>query len=342
MTPLVSVVMPCFNAATCLDEAVDSILGQSYRHLEFIIVDDGSTDGTAGLLAAVTDPRVRVLRNEFNRGVVESLNRGFAEARGELIARMDADDIALPDRLDRQVAQFLHDRDLAVLGTAVSYIDGEGRPLPAPRRPPATDAAIRWRLLFSNCLHHPTVMFRRAMLPVPVYSSLFPDIEDWELWFRLGNSLKLGAIRQRLLKHRRHAASVSGQRQAGQRAAVARLLQQHVAARLGVRLSLEETLALYHPPACLGSDPLVSRYPLGTLLELRRAFLDAHPRLGAEDLRCIDTDIAFFALRSAAMARAAEAAPLRRRWAMGREAVAVLLARPASAVRAIGDWLRSN
>lgn len=332
MSALVSVVMPCFNAATHLNEAVDSILRQTYQALEFIIIDDGSTDDTATILAAITDPRVIVLRNERNLGVVESLNRGFAAARGEFIARMDADDVALPDRLARQVARFQADPDLAVLGTGVSYIDVAGRARRPPRLPPQTNLGIQWRLLSSNCLHHPTVMFRRRDLISSLYSPEFRDIEDWELWFRLSASMKFAALPQRLLRHRRHSASVSAQRQTTQRDAVAHLLQRHVTQSLGVALSFDESLAVYRPAywlAC-GDDrrcEAPARSPLQVMCDLQSAFFRVHATITAHERREIDADLRFYALRCLFVALSAPRGAPRRRLTMLVQAAKLLTSR---------------
>lgn len=333
MSALVSVVMPCFNAATHLKDAVDSILRQTHAALEFIIIDDGSTDDTAKILSAVADPRVIVLRNERNLGVVESLNRGFAHARGEFIARMDADDIALADRLARQVARFHADPDLGVLGTGVNYIDVAGRARRPPRVPPQTNLGIQWRLLWSNCLHHPTVMFRRRALHLPVYSQNFPDIEDWELWFRLGASMKFAALPRRLLLHRRHPRSVSGQRHAAQKDSVACLLQNHVMQAFGVELSREESRTVYDPAYWLLApkglaDEVSIRSSLQIMQHLYAAFLSAHPMITRQERQEINADLRFYAMRAAFIALRAPSGSPGRRLTMIGQAVKLLLRRP--------------
>lgn len=325
--------MPCFNAATHLKEAVDSILLQTYAALEFIIIDDGSTDDTMNILSSITDPRVIVLRNERNLGIVESLNRGFVHARGEFIARMDADDVALADRLAYQVARFQADPDLAVLGTGVNYIDSAGRARRSPRVPPQTNLGIQWRLLWSNCLHHPTVMFRRRVLNFPVYSQNFPDIEDWELWFRLGASMKFAALPRRLLLHRRHPRSVSGQRHTAQKDSVACLLRNHVMQAFGVELSREESRTVYDPAYWLLApkglaDEVSIRSPLQIMQDLYAAFLSAHPMITRQERQEINADLRFYAMRSALIALRAPRGSLGRRLTMVFEAAKILILRP--------------
>jgi hypothetical protein len=325
--------MPCFNAATHLKGAVDSILLQTYAALEFIIIDDGSTDDTVNILSSITDPRVIVLRNERNLGIVESLNRGFAHARGEFIARMDADDVALADRLACQVARFQADPDLAVLGTGVNYIDSAGRARRSPRVPPQTNLGIQWRLLWSNCLHHPTVMFRRRDLTLPLYSPEFRDIEDWELWFRLAAQMKFAALPQRLLLHRRHPRSVSGQRHTAQKDSVACLLQSHVMQAFGVELSREESRTVYDPAFWLLSpkglaDEVPIRSPLQIMQHLYAAFLSAHPMITRQERQEINADLRFYAMRSALIALRAPRGSLGRRLTMVFEAAKMLIHRP--------------
>ena len=115
--PKVSILMPVYNSAEFLREAIESMLSQSFKDFEFLIVDDGSTDGSAGILAEYVekDSRIRIIRNEKNQGIVYSLNRGLKECTGEYIARMDSDDIALKERLDKQIAVLDKNPDIIAL-----------------------------------------------------------------------------------------------------------------------------------------------------------------------------------------------------------------------------------
>jgi len=159
MPPRVSVVMPAYNAERFLEEAVGSILGQTFADLELIVVDDGSTDGTAAVLASVRDPRLRVLRQPGNRGVGAAFNLALDEAAGELIATQDADDASAPTRLAAQVALLDANPDVVVAGTAHETIDEHGASLGVKRLPTA-DTAIRWRALFTMPFSNTAMMFR--------------------------------------------------------------------------------------------------------------------------------------------------------------------------------------
>lgn len=183
-SPAISVLMPVYNGEKHLAEAVDSILAQTFADFEFIIVDDASTDATAALLAdyARRDSRIRILTNESNSKIAFSLNRGLAEARAPLIARMDADDWSHPERFAKQYAFMKSHSEIAVCGTWLEVYDsGEVWPWPCG------DADIRARMLFDSSLAHPTVVFRKQIVEslAEGYDVTTPPAEDYDLWARL-------------------------------------------------------------------------------------------------------------------------------------------------------------
>src|SRR5258708_31795371 len=155
--------MPVFNGMRHVGAAVESILAQTYRDFELLVVDDGSSDRSLEIVRSYRDARIRVLVNERNLGLAASLNRGLSESRCALIARQDADDLSLPNRLERQVAVMRQRPELALLGTQASAIDVDGRPLKAVDRP-IDEVSIRWYGLFDNPFVHTSVMFRRALV----------------------------------------------------------------------------------------------------------------------------------------------------------------------------------
>ena len=122
--PEISVLMPAYNAGKYIGSAIESILVQSFSNFEFIIINDGSTDTTSEIIQSYSDPRIRVC-NQQNLGIAKALNKGLSIASAELIARFDADDIALPHRLENQFRAFQEDRHLMVAGSSVIYIDEE-------------------------------------------------------------------------------------------------------------------------------------------------------------------------------------------------------------------------
>jgi hypothetical protein len=192
---LVSVVMAVHNGELFLDEAIRSILDQRFGDFEFIIIDDGSTDGTGERLGHYRqlDGRVQVHTQE-KQGHAASLNQGCGLARGKYLARMDADDIALPDRFERQVAFLERHPQVAVLGGAAHLIDRNGHTLGC-RRFPAQDRAIKKVLPHRNPLIHSTVMMRKAAFEaVQGYRPAFEDAEDYDLWLRMSERYQLANL----------------------------------------------------------------------------------------------------------------------------------------------------
>lgn len=207
--PRVSVLMAVRDGGSYLSEALASIRAQSLREWELVAVDDGSTDGTAAELAdaAGSDARIRVFRQE-RLGLVAALNRAATEARAEYFARMDADDRAHPERLERQVAFLEKHPEVGVLGTAVRRFGAaEGVWLR-----PVDDAAIRAALLFEAPLAHPTVMLRRTSWQAAAgegYREDFRAAEDIDLWERLASHTRFGNLEEPLLDYRVHASQVT-------------------------------------------------------------------------------------------------------------------------------------
>lgn len=179
--------MPVFNGQLAIRAAIESVLAQTFSALELIVVNDGSTDTTAQILdeAAAADPRIRVLTHSENLGLVASLNNGIAHASTELIARLDADDLAYPTRLAQQVALFDEQPDVVLCATGYERVNAAGEVL-AQARPPLSHAALAGALLSGNCICHSSVMFQRsAVLAVGGYRREWFPVEDYDLWLRL-------------------------------------------------------------------------------------------------------------------------------------------------------------
>lgn len=216
--PRVSVIMPAYNCQRFVREAVSSILAQTFRDFEFIIIDDGSTDGTTRELTtlATGDSRVRLVSRP-NTGYTKAINEAMSLATAPLIARMDADDISLPERLALQVAKFDAEPDLVLLGGSFTFIDDAGRQI--RRFTPPADHAELDHLAFTggNPFCHPLVMFRRdAYDRVGGYDSAFEPSEDIDLWLKLAEVGRVSCLPDLLLLYRQHAGSVSEQRQTKQ------------------------------------------------------------------------------------------------------------------------------
>ncbi len=208
--------MPVFNGEKYLREAVDSILGQSYKDFEFVIIDDGSTDRTPAIVReyADHDARVRVLSGP-NLGYTRALVKGVAVSSGELVARMDADDIALPERLERQVNFLTLRPDCVAVGAVVLVIDSDGDPVLHRRYPSQHEDIEAQHFTGQGCaLAHPATMFRRAAYEkAGGYRPEFEPAEDLDLWLRMAEVGKLGNVGEELLKYRVHLRGTSLTRQ---------------------------------------------------------------------------------------------------------------------------------
>jgi Glycosyl transferase family 2 len=205
-SPKISVVMSVYNGEAYLAEAVESILAQTLKDFEFLIIDDGSTDRTAEILRgyAARDPRVRVFSQE-NRGRAESLNRGISLAAAPLIARMDADDAALPQRLERQLEFLSANPDVGLLGTGMELMSPEGRTLDR-YIPPAQDDELSAEMLRGNPFRHPTILMRKEIaVAVGGYRKALLDADDYDLWLRMAERTKMANLGQPLLRYRLHA-----------------------------------------------------------------------------------------------------------------------------------------
>jgi len=208
VNPLISVVLSVYNAEKYLSEAIESILSQSYGNFEFIIINDGSTDRSLEIIKSYEDERIVLISRE-NRGLIASLNEGIIKATGKYIARMDADDISLPERFEKQITFMEDNHEIGICGTAViMFGEHMHNSLWSLAR---NDQTIRTELLFSSPLAHPTVMIRRALLIENelFYNENFIHAEDIELWTRLAKYTKLANLKTPLLKYRVAESSVS-------------------------------------------------------------------------------------------------------------------------------------
>lgn len=205
--PGVSVLMPVYNGEAYLCEAIESILNQTFHNLEFIIINDGSTDGTAAILNDYRekDTRIRLYYQE-NQGIIRALNRGLELALGTYIARMDADDISVPHRLSRQVAFMESNPRVGVCGTWVELIGSSSHRVKFSR----DDATLRCKLLFHNTLAHPSVILRREVFEQSglCYNPEYTHSEDYDLWVQAARVTELANIPEVLLHYRVHLCQV--------------------------------------------------------------------------------------------------------------------------------------
>lgn len=210
--PRVSVVMPFRDAGGFIEEAVRSVLDQTYRRLELIALDDGSSDNGPEIVERIaqSDSRVRLIR-EGARGFVRSVNRGVELARGEYIARMDADDACLPERLAQQVAFLDAAPDVGVVGGQILAILDDATVIPPwwIDNPLEHDAIVQ-ALAQRNSIYHPTALIRRSVLEaVGGYRPAFTVVQDYDLWLRLAERTRLANLPNRVLRYRFHSGQAT-------------------------------------------------------------------------------------------------------------------------------------
>lgn len=197
--PKVTVLMPVYNAETFLREAIDSILAQTLTDFELLVIDDGSADGSADVVRSYGDARIRLVSNEQNLKLTATLNRGLDMARGEYVARMDADDVSLPARLARQAAFLDAHPAVGLCGTWAASFGSARFSMPNPADP----EGVRAKLLFDSALVHPSVMLRRALFDR--HGLRYPPLahfEDYALWQRAARLFPLANLPEVLLRYR--------------------------------------------------------------------------------------------------------------------------------------------
>lgn len=207
---LISVVLPVYNCKEYINDSVQSILKQTYKNFELIIVDDGSDDGTLDILNNFKDKRIRLYKNKYNRGLIYSLNRALNKSKGQFIARMDADDICELNRFQKQINYLNKNIEISVVGSAITLIDNNNR-VNQKYLYPHNDNLIKWSMFFSCSVCHPSVMIRSDVFKkINMYSLKAKFAEDYDLWFRLiKKKYKFSNLQDSLLKLRKHKRNIS-------------------------------------------------------------------------------------------------------------------------------------
>lgn len=212
LAPQISVLLPVYNGGPYLKEAIRSILNQTFKNFEFIIINDGSTDNSKMIMEAyaATDKRIRIF-NQKNQGLVATLNRGLKLAKYNLIARMDADDIAVPTRLEKQVSFMQKNPNIVVLGSWMKLINHNGVKLRTISYP-TTAENLKDRLLQECLMAHPSVCMRKdIILELGGYRQLYKHAEDYDLWLRVfeRDNDSIENLKDILLLYRQHDAKIS-------------------------------------------------------------------------------------------------------------------------------------
>jgi len=271
--PFVSVLTPVFNAVPYLHEMLASLQAQTLTDFEAVLVDDGSTDGSTEILERATraDSRFRLMRLPANQGIVAALNLGLEACQGAYVARLDADDVAIRTRLERQ-AQYLEEHpEIVALGTSLAYIDAAGQSIGRVRR-----SALRGSLLRANPLMHPTVMFRRdALLAAGLrYRPEFAYAEDYYLWLELSRAGGLGSLDEVTVLYRVSPSALRARRLRAMLRATLRV-QWAAITRLGFRPRLSDLPAFLAEVGLLALPAgFVWRLYLRTMFGTQKTFAD--------------------------------------------------------------------
>lgn len=210
--PLVTVLMPVYNAERFLKQAIESVLNQTFRDFEFLIINDGSTDESVSIIQSYTDERISLIHNEKNCGVIDTLNKGISLAKGKYIARMDADDICTPTRFERQVQYLEQHPKIAVLATHIFQINAEEEKLGTWDKDIQNNVPedIFRTMAKTCCIAHPTVMMQTIIAREYLYNKKQKGSEDWDLWMRLlSDGKRIDKVPEFLLRYRMHAASIT-------------------------------------------------------------------------------------------------------------------------------------
>jgi len=213
--PLVSVIIPVFNAEDWIKASINSILSQTWNALEIIVINDGSTDQTLQILQSYKDERVRIFSKKQNEGIVSALNKGLELADGNFLARMDADDTSNVDRFERQVRYFQNNENIDILATAVTRFSEDTGQETVINFPNISHTSIVWESLFFCPIAHPTVMVRWTpkIKQHFKYSDKYPFCEDYHLWLSLyKKAFRFHVINEPLVRLRKHHANTESKR----------------------------------------------------------------------------------------------------------------------------------
>lgn len=208
-SPKITVLLPVYNCELYIKTAVESILNQTFTNFELLIIDDASTDATVSILKKFDDPRIQLIEKPLNSGYTNSLNYGLKIAKGQYIARMDADDISYPERFARQIDYLDNHPDVVVCGTTYKIVDNDKKIIL-----PQDHEAIKIGLLWGNCVSHPSVMIRKKIVDdfSIRYDTSKEPAEDYDMWVRLLSIGKLHNLKEILLEYRVYGNQVSRKR----------------------------------------------------------------------------------------------------------------------------------
>lgn len=207
--PEITLLMTAFNAEKYIDNAIESVLRQTFEDFELLIINDGSTDNTVSIIEGYADERIRLINNDQNKGLEFSRNRGLTEAKGKYVAILDSDDIAFHTRLEKQYAYLERNPDCALCGSHADIIDEQGKLTGEQLTGPADPEQFRMRLLFHNFFVNSSVMYRTELVRALGGYRDFAPAEDFELFVRIAQEAKIHNIQEPLVQYRKHHDNIS-------------------------------------------------------------------------------------------------------------------------------------
>jgi len=206
--PLLSVIMPVYNAERYVKQAIFSILDQSYKNLEFIIIDDGSTDKSLQVIESIRDDRIKLVKSGTNKGQIYTRNLGLQLAEGDYISQFDADDIAYPDKFKKQISFLERNKEIGMLGAWVKFIDKNGNRMKGGWKLKAKPEIIPSIMLFKNYFLQSTVVYRKDCIKMFSYREGFEVAEDYMIWLEIIEQFKCWNLQEYLVDYRIHSESV--------------------------------------------------------------------------------------------------------------------------------------
>ena len=208
--PKVTVLMPVYNGEKYLKKSIESILDQTFTDFEFLIIDDGSTDESLELIKSYDDTRIKIIVHEQNKGLIKTLNEGIELAAGDYVARMDGDDVSLPERLEKQIAFMDNNQDVAVCGTWAKSMNENGKIVSTMKS--LSGILLKYNYWKPSPMIHPSVMMRKSLIKEFLFSVDAASAEDYDLWLRIVKKHRIFNIKECLLLYRIHGENISTKR----------------------------------------------------------------------------------------------------------------------------------
>lgn len=271
--PAISVILPLYNAENFIEAAVESVLKQTFRDFELIIIDDGSTDGSAAVVERIKDERIHFYKQK-NRGMAAALNAGLSHARAELIARQDADDISHPERLKKQIDFLNINPGIGLVGTQARIIDTKGNDTRRTHKHETKDIILKAQLYFDNPIVHSSVLFRRSVLEkAGKYDESKPGLlQDLDLWFRFSKVSGIANLPEALQDYRELGSGIS-QTSTGSAELVAFESALHLEELVNDKEALRKFTFFYHN--CFDRvGNMTGRAALAILARIKKAFAE--------------------------------------------------------------------